>query len=190
MTAGRLQPLAPDALTPERRKLYDSILKGKRGTGHKGISLTYKNGALVGPFNAMLLSPQLGEAVQRVGEEVRFATSLSPHLIETVVLLVASQTGSKFEWHAHEAIARILGMTDSYIAALKARSRPADMPADVSAAWDIANDLLSTNRVSEKAYAAGVEALSERGVFELAVVIGYYRMIAGVLETFDVEIPN
>lgn len=190
MTERRLQLFEPSSLSPERRKLYDAILKGKRATGHRGVSLTHSNGALVGPFNVMLLSPELGGAMQRLGEEVRFGTSLSPYLVETIVLLLAAKTACKFEWHAHEAIARLLEMPDDYIAALKAGKRPKGMTADVSAAFDIASDLLTTDTISQPVYTAGVAALGESGVFEVCAVIGYYRMIAGVLSGFDVEIPR
>lgn len=190
MTARRLQLFKPDSLSAERRRLYNAILKGKRATGHKGISLTHEDGALVGPFNAMLLSPHLGKAMQRLGEQVRFSTTFTPMIIETVVLLVATKTKSEFEWHAHEAIARLIGMPDNYIAALKAGKRPDGIAADAGAAWDITNDLLTMDHVTDETYVAGVTAFAEAGVFEIAAIVGYYRMIAGVLGTFNVEIPG
>ena len=149
MTSLRLAPLAPETLRADQRQLYDAILGGKRSTGHVGVALTLPNGALVGPFNPMLLSPQLGTAVQRVGEEVRFASLLSPEIKEILILLVAEKTASSFERYAHEAIARIQGMNELRIEQLRSGQKPTAMSAQEDAAWSIGHDLLAQNKVSD-----------------------------------------
>ncbi len=64
-TITRYPPLAPDAMTPEQKAMYDSIMAGPRHS-------------IEGPFNAWLRSPVLGDRLQRVGEYLRFNTTI-PH---------------------------------------------------------------------------------------------------------------
>ena len=79
----RIEGLAPDRQTPEQRELYDAILGGRRGQavaaagsgpGRAGSGLLDASGALVGPFNAWLLSPAIGDRIQRLGEAIRFGS--------------------------------------------------------------------------------------------------------------------
>lgn len=189
MSAPRLKPFAAAGLAPEQKQLYDAILNGRRATGHVGVPLTQEAGALVGPFNAMLLSPQLGEAMQQLGEHVRFCTNVTKQQLEIAILSVAAHTGSTFEWYAHEAIARIIGMDEATIASLKAGRKPAGLKPEEGAAYDIAAELLSKDRLDDDTYRSVVAILGERGVFEVAVVVGYYRLVAGVLGTFAIEAP-
>lgn len=190
MTSARLPLFPPDALDAEQRALYEAILGGKRATGHVGVALTTPEGALVGPFNAMLLSPKVGNAVQRLGEQVRFESVLQPQVKELLILLVAAETRSPFEWYAHEAIARLQGMAESRIGEIHARRKPAALTAHEEAAWNIGRELLVADEVSDETFAAGAAVLGQRGVFEVAVLIGYYRMIAGILAAFAVAVPQ
>ncbi|HVT70755.1 MAG TPA: hypothetical protein VHF26_23610, partial [Trebonia sp.] len=56
---GRLPGLAPADLDNDQRALYDAIAGGPRAK-NRNIPLTDPDGHLLGPFNAMLLSPTLG----------------------------------------------------------------------------------------------------------------------------------
>ncbi len=190
MSAARLKPIEAASLTPEQRHLYDAILHGRRATGHVGVPLTGKGGALVGPFSAMLLSPSVGDAVQKLGEDVRFGTDLSQRQREMAILLVAAKTGSSFEWYAHAAIARLIGMSEDVISSLELGEKPDDLTPEEGAVFDIASELLARDRVQDSTYNSAVSVLGERAVFEVAVVVGYYRMIAGILGTFAIEAPT
>ena len=93
----RLTPVQPEAMSDEQRALYEAILGGKRGPGMRG-----EDGALIGPFNAMLLNPHVGDRVQRLGEALRFDISLSRNVIEVATLVVGNHWRAQFEWWAHE----------------------------------------------------------------------------------------
>ena len=56
----------PEELTDEQRELYESIAGGDRARD-ASFRLTEADGSLVGPFNVLLLSPVVGNAVQSVG---------------------------------------------------------------------------------------------------------------------------
>lgn len=47
--------------------VYDAIASGPRATGPQHFRLTDDAGRLEGPFNALLLAPRVGQAVQELG---------------------------------------------------------------------------------------------------------------------------
>src|SRR5215471_1586181 len=102
----RVPRLRPEQLTDEQRRLYQEVLDGPRGQGRQFFPLVDADGVLTGPFNAMLASPRVGTAVQRLGAALRYQTDLPDRIRELVILVVAAQLGSEFEWHAHESLAR------------------------------------------------------------------------------------
>ena len=64
---GRLAGLMPAELNEEQREVYRAVTCGPRAAGPQAFALTDGEGRLRGPFNAMLLSPPVGLAVQALG---------------------------------------------------------------------------------------------------------------------------
>jgi 4-carboxymuconolactone decarboxylase len=115
----RIPKLAPSDLDDEQRALYDAITGGRRAQGPQLFRLTDSEGRLEGPFNAFLLQPRLGSALQALGSSVRYDTGLDDRCREIAILVVAAHWASDFEWYAHEAIARSVGLTDAELAAIR-----------------------------------------------------------------------
>lgn len=82
----RLEPLPPSQLRPEARRLYDAITQGPRASGPQHFALTREDGGLNGPFNAFLLNPGLGHALQALGAALRYEGTLSPRSREIAIL--------------------------------------------------------------------------------------------------------
>lgn len=187
----RLQNLTPTHLDDQQQALYDAVASGKRATGRQLFALVDGDGALTGPFNALLHAPELGAAVQQVGEQLRYSGVLPAPAREAVILTVARTWASEFEWHAHAPVARHVGLPESVIDLLYAGDDPscaADEP--VRAAVAVAGHLLGREPIPDALYAEVVELFGERGVVELTVLVGYYQLLAGVLETFRVGLPG
>jgi 4-carboxymuconolactone decarboxylase len=185
MPARRLPRLAPSSLGPEGRALYDQITGGPRAGS--AFPLTGADGALEGPFNAMLLQPGLGEALQALGAAIRYATSLSVRATEIAVLTVARVRDCAFERYAHEAVARQAGFSETELAALRDGADLAD-PADRLVAR-IAAALAERGDLSDDEFAAARDTLGLVAVFELTTLVGYYSTLALQLRTFRVELP-
>src|SRR5690349_20909112 len=132
--ADRLPVLKPDQLTPAQQKLLENIQKGARGGDMTQEALLQR--LQRGPFNAYLRSPELGDRLQRVGEYVRFKTSIPHHLNEMAILITARYWSSQYEWFAHEAIARKANLDPKIIAAIAEGKRPKSMKDDEAAIYD------------------------------------------------------
>jgi 4-carboxymuconolactone decarboxylase len=126
MTPGaRLPKIAPGSLGGEQRHLYDAITGGRRAEGPQLFRLADDEGCLEGPFNAFLLQPRLGSALQELGSAVRYGTGLSDRCREIAILAVAAHWESEFEWYAHTAVARAAGLGDTELAAVGTAAGPA-----------------------------------------------------------------
>jgi 4-carboxymuconolactone decarboxylase len=179
----RLRRLAPDELDAAQRELYDEIVSGPRG----GDGLVDRNGGLRGPFNAMLLSPQIGHHLQALGAELRYRGLVSDRVREMSILLVAAAFGCEFERRAHEALARSAGVTEEEIAAISGGGRPDAADPAERAALDVVAALLRERRLGDAAYERAVQTLTAPIVFELSTIVGYYALLALQLPLFGID---
>lgn len=188
----RLPKLPVDALDADQRAVYDAIAGGPRATSVP--PMVDGEGRLEGPFNAMLLHPPLGDALQGVGGALRYRAMLGGRAREMATLLVAAHWDSAFEWYAHEAAGRAAGLTDAELAALRAGpvagliaetfTDPADrLIVDTTAALLIRGDLADVE------FAAARDGLGLPALFELTTLVGYYGTLALQMRVFRVEDP-
>lgn len=184
MSPARLPRLPPEELTPPQRALYERITGGPRQEHATFFPVADEDGILSGPYRAMLLSPVVGAALERVGVAVRYECGLPPHVRELAILTVACHCRCAVEWRAHEALARSSGVPGETVDTLRTGD-PALVGDDVAVTYAFVHELLADNRVSEETFGRAVALLSLAGVFELIVTAGYYQIIAGVNNAFD-----
>jgi 4-carboxymuconolactone decarboxylase len=185
----RIPLTSPAELDGERRALYDAIAGGPRAAGPQHFALTAPDGALLGPFNAFLLAPALGDALQRLGAAVRYETSLPPRIREGAILLVAARWDCAFERHAHEAVGRSAGLTDQELETLTMGEVPGSGDAVEVAALRLAK-AIAAGDVSDEQWAEWTPPLGERTVFELTTLVGYYAALALQLRVFRVGVDG
>ncbi len=190
MTSGaRLPKLAPSALDDEQRALYDAITGGRRAQGPQVFRLADPEGRLEGPFNAFLLQPRLGSALQALGSSVRYDTGLGDRCREIAILVVAAHWRSDFEWYAHEAVARSVGLTDAELAAIR-DGRYAELAGREALVARTVAALLTRGDLEDAEYREAVEHLGPAGLFELLTLVGYYATLALQLRVFRVPAPD
>ena len=129
--ARRFDLLPVENLTPGQRALYDAIRSGPRAK--IAISGASKPGPLGGPFNVWLRSPGIGDCVQRLGEEIRFRSTLPSKLNEMAIMVTARFWTSQYEWYAHCKLALNAGLDPAIANDIAEGRRPANMDADESA---------------------------------------------------------
>src|SRR3954471_6609619 len=118
----RLPALNPDDLDHEQRDVYAAIVGGPRPPNV--FSFVDEEGRLLGPFNAMLYSPVVGDPLQDLGAALRFRTSFTRREREIATLVVAAALRSDYEWYAHERLGRRAGLTDGELTALREGREP------------------------------------------------------------------
>jgi len=74
-------------LNAGQQQLYAAMTGGPRGGGNQPFRLVDETGALTGPFNAMLLQPAVGQALQALGAALRYQGSLADRARELTTLV-------------------------------------------------------------------------------------------------------
>jgi len=190
VTSGaRVPKLEPSSLDAEQRSLYDAITGGRRAQGPQLFQLTDGEGRLEGPFNAFLLQPRLGTALQALGSSVRYGTGLDDRCREIAILVVAAHWRSDFERYAHEAVGRSVGLGDAELAAVR-DGRPAALAGREAVVARTAEALAARDDLDDAEYREAVEHLGTAGLFELLTLVGYYATLALQLRVFRVPAPD
>ena len=176
LTGERFAEIPLDKMTPAQRTVADAIMSGPR----KGMS---------GPFNAWLRSPELADRLQKVGEYVRFKSSLDKRLNEMAIIMTAQYWGSTYEWFAHAPLAIKAGLDPDIVAAIGAGNKPAKMKDDEAIVWEFATQLRRDHHVDDAIYAKAVDKFGENGVVDLIAVSGYYDVVSMTLNVAHVAPP-
>ena len=186
----RLRALDPGELTGKQRRLYETIAGDARRNAARKFKTTDEKGALGGPFNALLYAPEVGDAVQALGAALRFESSLPGRLREFAILMVAQRWRANYEWFAHAPIAAREGLDEAVIEAVKAGEAPEGAPDDVMCVHRFVTELVETRRVSDETYRVTRGLIGEQGVVELITLVGHYALLAGLLNSFEVAVPE
>jgi 4-carboxymuconolactone decarboxylase len=140
-----------------------------------------------GPFGPMLRSPDALGVAAAMGAYFRHKSALPPQLSEFVILLTAGYWGAAFEWNAHYPIAVKAGMKPETGEAIAAGKRPPSMSAEEEALYDFVVELRTKRAVSDATYDRLLKMVGERGVIDTIGIIGYYSLLAMVLNVARVE---
>ena len=106
----RIPLVDSEDLTPEQRQVYDTVVAGPRGT-------------VVGPLRVALHSPELADRWQKLGEHLRYRTSLAVRQSELAIITVARHWNSNVEWSIHAEVALGAGLDPAVIDAIR-HARP------------------------------------------------------------------
>ena len=182
----KLIPL--EELTPEQRAVTDAIRSGPRAALKTSSAST--PGPLGGPFNVWLRSPGIGNLVQKLGEEIRFRTSLPAKLNELAILITARHWTSQYEWFAHHKLALERGLDPIIAKDISHGRRPAKMDADEAVVYEFSRELHETQGVSDSTYKAVLDRFGERGIVDLISVNGFYTLVSMCLNVDRTPLPE
>jgi 4-carboxymuconolactone decarboxylase len=173
----RYPPLSADEMTPAQREVAEAIASGPRG-------------GLRGPFQAWLRSPEVAQRLQKVGEYLRFSSSVPRRLNELAILITARAWDAQFEWYAHHRLALEAGLNPAVATDIAEGHRPASMATDEAVVYDFCTELRATRRVSDATLARAQALLGEGGVIDLIAVCGYYDIVSMTLNVAEVALPE
>jgi 4-carboxymuconolactone decarboxylase len=185
----RLPPLSRDRLNTELREVHDGIAS-LVGSKQQRIVVLNADGALIGPFPAMLHFPKFGVPVLMFQRALAAEARLPKTVREVAILTVGAVFGARYELYAHEISEAEVGVSPAQIAILAAGGRPASLSDEEAIAHDCAHALATGHILPASTYARAIELLGRDGVGELVFLISGYCQIAIVLNAFDVPVPD
>lgn len=172
----RYQKLNPGEMNPAQKAVVDEIVAGKRGR-------------FGGPFELLIRAPEVCKHLSRLGEYLRWGSSLSPALSELAICLTARHIRANYEWHAHAPLAVEGGVPAAALEAIRTGGAPQFAAQDQALVCKLVKELIDTKRLSDASFAEGIAAFGEQGIVELGTIIGYYTAIGNALNVFEVALP-
>lgn len=170
----RLPTLPADQLSSRQKTLYERIA-GKRG-------------AVRGPFQVWLHSPELCDRVEALGTYVRFDCSLSEKLREFSILITARHWDAQHSWNAHVDKAIAAGLPREVTRAIAEGREPAFEADDERVFYQFSREVLEKHFVSDETFAAALKIFGNQGVVDIIGCLGNFSMLAMCLNAFQVDL--
>lgn len=166
----RLGTVPTDKMTPEHRAARAAFKKAR------GMDV-------FGPFLPLLWSPDLMLRLSALGDYLRYQSAFPPHLSEFIILLASRLWSQQYEWSLHRPIALQVGIDQTVVDAIAEGRRPRAMSEEQELLYDFTMELVGQGTVSDAVYDRAVARFGERGVIDAIGIIGYYTLLAMVLNT-------
>jgi 4-carboxymuconolactone decarboxylase len=134
-----------------------------------------------GPWIPLLRSPQVLVRTQALGEYLRYKTTLPPRVSELIILVTARHWSQPYEWGLHAPIAIKAGVDPAVVDAIAKGRRPDGLSEEQDIVYAFSTELLHDKRVSDATYERALAKFGETGLIEAASIVGYYAMLAAIL---------
>jgi alkylhydroperoxidase family enzyme len=109
---------------------------------------------------------------------------------ELLILRTGCNCGSSYEWGQHVRIAERLKMPREEILRVAAGPRAAGWSDDDATLLLAADELHEQAKISDETFARLRERYDERGLIEIAMLVGHYHMVAFALNSLEVELDE
>lgn len=165
----RIEPLSPDELGPEARRIADRI-RNAAGAGAVGDIPEY--------VATMLRHPGLYEHHVALGTELLGNGALPARLRELAILRTGWLCGAPYEWGEHVEIAKRAGLTGDEIERITQGAAAPGWDEQDRAVLRAAEELHGQALITDATWSALEAFLDERQLIELPYVIGNYTKVA------------
>jgi alkylhydroperoxidase family enzyme len=127
---------------------------------------------------------------------LRFAGALMPggslprEEAELLILRVAHNTGSDYEWQQHERIAQVEGLSAEDVARVRLGADAEGWTPRRALLLRAADELHSERRIGEQTWNGLRPLLRDHELIELCMLVGHYEMLAMTLNSLDVQLDE
>lgn len=191
---GRLPLLSNHELSEDQLSLHRQVLDSCVAAATRSRYLAaLPDGRLIGPFNAMLRAPGIGEAMLSWTRAISVSldsAAIDPVVRETVILTVAASRQSSYALYAHTRAARHAGLSEEAVNALTDGRPPSDLPPAATVAHRLARALTGSAAVDDATYTEAVSTFGVTQVVALVSLVGQYLTTCAILSCFDVPAPT
>jgi len=171
----RLTPItSKDQVPAEGHAIVDAIVASR--------------GAIQGPFTMLLHCPELAGRVAHLGAFIRFEGPLDMRARVLAAMAVARELDAVYVWSVQTAGARLLGVPEATITAIRERHTRAMPPGDAQII-DVTRELMTRHRVSDATAQALRDRFGDEGFIQLTGTIGYYSLLAMTVNACELEAP-
>ena len=188
---GRIPLSDPAQLSEDQKSLYKAINENAVPWAEgSGFVAKLDDGRLVGPFNIVLESPELGAAFLQLQSAEEKRTSLSERVRQVVILTIGSAWKAPYELYAHSAVARTAGLADDTIDALVRGDLATGLSGEEALAQQLTQQLALERNVSQELFDQAKTVFGVRGIVDMLILAGCYDTVCSLLNTFAVPVPE
>ena len=160
-------------LAAEQQHLFDRIVRTR--------------GRVPEPFQVLLNSPEVAERLASIGDFLLYDSVLAPAVKTLTWLIAAREHDCEYAWAASAPHARKAGVPDELVNSIWNRQPLTGVTKEQELLIGFCHQLLRGNHhVDDPAYRAAVEHFGTAATVQIAATIGYFVMMACVLNAFEV----
>ena len=176
----RLPAVTRDQVPEELRTFFDEVVAIRGDITPRG------------PTSVLINSPILALNHIQFLDYLRNESSLRDHVKvkELIVLTAARAMDCQYFWNAHGPTGRKAGLSDALVDALRDNRPLPTMSLDEAAVVNYGMELLKTHTVSEATFQAALDQFGAKGLAEITALMGYYAMLAFVINAFAIDLPE
>ena len=170
----RIKDWELENLSTEQLDIYNEIVNGPRGD-------------VVGPIKVWLNNPKFAKNAQKVGQYIRYESSLPARLSELAIITTGRCWSSEFEWEQHAPLAQKAGIDINYINLIAKGERPSFIKDDEQVVFDFSVECNLLKDVGEELYYEAIDLLGQSSVIDLVATCGYYNLISMTINIFKIK---
>jgi 4-carboxymuconolactone decarboxylase len=187
---GRLPLLDPAKLSEKQREVYDrTIATMVPWADAAHFQSRTADGRLIGPFNPVLLAPEMASCFADLQTAEARYTPLSERVRHVVILAVGAVWKADYELYAHAAVALKAGLSEAAVRSLANGGYPEDLSDEERVAQRFVRQLTAERHVEEPIYRAAEAAFGREGIVAMTFLAGCYQIVCSLLNEFEIPAP-
>ena len=141
-------------------------------------------------FTTLGRHPRLFRAWLRYSAQLMPFGRLPRRDTELVILRVAWQCHSAYEWHQHVPIALRVGLTPAEVAGVAGSPPEGGFTDRQRALLAVSDELLARRALSDATWSAVHASLRDREAIELCLLIGHYQGLASTIGALGIQVEQ
>lgn len=168
----------PTKLKAEDITLYNNLVAKRKAQG----------APFGGPYAALMNHPKLCQKIEALGYFLKFEGHLPRDVYQFIVLSVAKETNSEFEWEDHLPHAIRAGLPDPVIKELSLHGiNGKEFPAPYKQAAEVLKATQAFKSIPGKIQEEAIALYGMQGFLEVVVLSGFYQMFSAINCGFDIR---
>jgi 4-carboxymuconolactone decarboxylase len=94
-----------------------------------------------------------------------------------------------YEIYAHRAVASSVGLSDAVIDAIASGDLPHLETDQETSAYEFTWQLVHNHPVDSSTYTAASNALGQRGLVDIVLLVGLYLSVCSIINAFEIPVP-
>lgn len=170
-------PFDLGTLNAHDQAIYDAMLAKRKS----------QKSPFGGPYAALMNHPELCQKIEALGYYLKFEGHLPRDVYQFVVLAVARETHTAFEWDDHIEHALATGVPQDIIDTLKKDGVSSHLfPDPYRLAAQILMATLAWKNIPEDTQTDAIKKYGIHGFVEIVVLSGFYQMFSAINQGFDI----